>query len=272
VQDVFFLTCGLLRAPAFAVGPSVRVSPLRSVSLSLTVGVVLRADGDLVLVDAGWSAQACASPIRTIGPARWAYVAPRIRPEDAIAAQLRRLGFDPHRVRTIVATHLHLDHVGGVEDFPNAEVVCTDLELAAYRARKHLGYRAADLAKAGRIRTISMTSDPSYGFPSSHDLFGDGGVVMLDARGHTRGNVAVALRSDRGCYVHIGDAAYQGWEYGLGGKGPSLLARVGGWDTPSVKRAHANIRACQADPRRPIIVPSHDRDVLDALPRAPLTN
>ena len=57
MQDVFFLTCGLLRAPAFAVGPSMRVSPLRSVSLSLTVGVVLRADGELVLVDAGWSAE-----------------------------------------------------------------------------------------------------------------------------------------------------------------------------------------------------------------------
>ena len=272
MQDVFFLTCGTLRAPAFAVGPSARVSPLRAVALSLTVGVVVRPGGDIVLVDAGWSEEACTAPIRVLGPARWAYLAPRVRPGDAIAAQLTALGFDPHRVKTIVATHLHLDHVGGVVDFPNAEVVCTDRELAAYRARKHLGYRAADLAKAGRVRTIALTSDPSYGFPASHDLFGDGGVVLLDARGHTCGNIAVALRSARGCYVHIGDAAYQGWEYGLSGKGPSLLARLGGWDTASLVRAHANIRACQADPRQPVIVPSHDGEILETLPRAPMTN
>lgn len=272
MQDVFFLTCGHLRAPTFAVGPSVRVSPFRAERLSLTVGVIVRPNGDVALVDAGWSEGTCTSPIRSIGLAHYAYIAPRVRPEDAIVAQLRSFGIEPSRVKSIVATHLHLDHVGGVEDFPNAEVVCTDVELAAYRGRKHLGYRPADLAKAGRIRTIAMASDPSYGFPASHDLFGDGSVVMLDARGHTRGNVAVALRGQRGCFVHIGDAAYQGWEYGLGGKGPSLLGRLGSWDVASAKRTHTAIRACIADPRKPIIVPSHDQAIFATLPRSPLTN
>ncbi len=271
MQDVFFLTCGTLRVPAFAVGPSVRVSPFRGVGLSVTVAVVQRPDGELALVDAGWSAEACASPMRTFGPARWAYLRPRVRPADAIAAQLGALGFDTRRVRTIVATHLHLDHIGGAVDFPNAEVVCTDLELAAYRGKKHLGYRAADLAKTGRVRTVTMTSDPSYGFPASHDLFGDGGVVLLDARGHTRGSVAVALRSARGAWVHVGDAAFQAWEYGIGGRGPSLLSRLHGWDGDAISRAQACLRACQVDPRRPVIVPSHDEDVLATLPRAPLT-
>jgi glyoxylase-like metal-dependent hydrolase (beta-lactamase superfamily II) len=271
-QDIFFLTCGTLRAPEFAVGPSVRVSPLRAVRLSLTVGVVVRKNGDVVLVDAGWSEETCAHPVRSMGLATYAYVAPSVKPADSIAAQLKGLGFELARVRTIVATHLHLDHVGGALDFPNAEVVCTDLELAAYRSRKNLGYRAVDLARCGRIRTIAMTRDPSYGFPASHDLFGDGSVVLLDARGHTRGNIAVAMRSAAAAYVHIGDAAYLGWELGLASKGPSLFARLVAWDVASLKRGHSAIRACQADPRSPTIVPSHDREVWKALPHAPVTN
>jgi glyoxylase-like metal-dependent hydrolase (beta-lactamase superfamily II) len=266
MRDLFFLTCGALAAPEFAFGRTVFARG--AMRLSLTVGVVVRADGAIVLVDAAWSEDTCRAPAKSLGKARAAFLGVRTRAGDAIVAQLRALGFDPARVTTIIATHLHLDHIGGAIDFPNAEVVCTDRELEAYRTSGHPGYRAADLARAGRVRTVTLDSDPRYGFPASHDLFGDGDVLLLDARGHTRGSLAVALKSKGATYVHVGDAAYMSWEYEGSAKRPGLFARLQSWNRAELVRTHGCIRACGEG--GPVLVPSHDRAVFDKLPHAPL--
>jgi glyoxylase-like metal-dependent hydrolase (beta-lactamase superfamily II) len=273
MREVFFLSSGTFVSPALAVGSSRRVLPSKKTTLSNTVAVAVRDSGDVVLVDVGWSAEACADPAGVLGKLRTTSLGMRARRDDAIALQLEALGIERARVKTIVATHLHLDHVGGACDFPNAEVVCTDRELRAFRGLpRDLGYRADDLARAGRTRTVLLDGAPTYGFPGSFDLFGDGEIVLCDARGHTPGLAAVALRSKSACFMHVGDAVYQTWEYGLAPPGPSLIARVTGWRREEMARAYASIRACEADPRRPTIVPSHDMTVFEKLPHAPAEN
>jgi N-acyl homoserine lactone hydrolase len=191
---------------------------------------------------------------------------------DSVASQLRELGIDKSRVKTIVATHLHLDHVGGAIDFPDAEIVCADVELSAFRSMGSVyGYRAQDIMRGARLRPVNVERAPSYGFPASYDLFGDGEIVLLDACGHTPGLVAVAMRGrgESACYVHVGDAVYQSWEYALAPRGPSLIARISAWRRSLLAKTYESVRACEADPRRPLIVPSHDFAVFARLPHAP---
>lgn len=269
MKDVFFLTCGHFQAPALAIRPpGARAGSAR---MTNTVAVGVRDDDSVVLVDAGFSQQTCAGPEGVLGTLRAKVLGMRVREGDAIVEQLRDLGIAPSRVKTIVATHLHLDHLGGACDFPDAEVVVTRPELEAFtRAGRKLasGYRAEDLAGAGRIRPLTLDAGPTYGFPASADLFGDGQVVLLEARGHTAGSTAVAVRGAQ-TYVHIGDAVYQRWEYGISPAGPSVQARLLSWDVDEQVRTYGRIRACEADPRRPVVVPSHDADVFEALPHAP---
>jgi glyoxylase-like metal-dependent hydrolase (beta-lactamase superfamily II) len=269
VKDVFFLTCGHLVSPALAIrAPGDRSRPGR---MSNTVAVGVRDDGSVVLVDVGWSLETCADPVSALGALRARVMGARVGEGDAIVTQLRALGIHPVRVQTIVATHLHMDHVGGATDFPNAEVVVSRPELEAFMETRHRltsGYRAEDLARAGRIRSVPLDAGPTYGFPSSADLLGDGEVVLLDARGHTPGSVAVALRG-RQTYVHVGDAAYLRWEYGVSPSGPCPLARVTAWNREEQVRTYGSLRACEADPRRPVVVTSHDEDVFATLPHAP---
>jgi glyoxylase-like metal-dependent hydrolase (beta-lactamase superfamily II) len=269
VQDIFFLTCGVMRSPAFASAPlSWKLLQARGeITLSNTVAVAVRDSGDIVLVDAGWSAETCADPKRVIGRLRARTLGVVVSPGDAIAAQLVRRGLDPRRVTTIVATHFHLDHVGGVSDFPNAEVVTTPRELAAFRRfPRGLGYRAADLAREARVREVALGAGPTYGFAASADVFGDGEVVLLDARGHTAGHLAVAMRTRTECFVHVGDAVYDRWEYALDPPGPSLIARFTAWRRRALVQTYARLRDCEADPRRPTLVPSHDHAAFERLP------
>jgi glyoxylase-like metal-dependent hydrolase (beta-lactamase superfamily II) len=269
MRDLFFLTCGGFAPPGLAMRPLGKGS-LRATWLSNTVAVAIRDNGDIVLVDAGWDTATCERPGLEVGRGLAAAIAVRVKAGDAIAVQLRGLGLDPARVRSIVATHLHLDHVGGVSDFPNAEVVVSQRELRAFWSAPRIsGYRAGDLARSGRIRAVLLNGAPTYGFPGSVDPFGQGDIVMLEASGHSPGNVAVALRGPRGTFVHVGDAVYQSWEFGLSPAGPCLFGRVNTWRQSELVKTYACIRSCEADPRRPVVVPSHDGDVFKRLPHAP---
>jgi glyoxylase-like metal-dependent hydrolase (beta-lactamase superfamily II) len=107
------------------------------------------------------------------------------------------------------------------------------------------------------------------GFHASADLLGDGSLTLLSAPGHTRGNLAVAMKGAEGVYVHVGDAVFQRWEYAALGGGPCLWARVTAYDAKEMRRTYGSLRACEALPERPIIVPSHDIDVFDTLPHRP---
>jgi len=189
--DTFFLTSGRLRAPGFAFAERPLKSLLGGLSLTNTVAVHLRDDGSVVLVDTGFSEAIFADPGKTLGVAQ-SRVLGVTRGDHAIARQLESLGISRARVTTIVATHLHRDHVSGAIDFPNAELVCSARELESFRAKKSAAYEPRDLERDGRLRPVSLTGSPSYGFPSSLDLLGDGSVVLLDAPGHTRGSIAVA--------------------------------------------------------------------------------
>jgi glyoxylase-like metal-dependent hydrolase (beta-lactamase superfamily II) len=270
VRDVFFLTSGWFKAPAAVVEPLRAARGLKAVRLCNAVAVIVRDNGDVALVDCGWSREECAAPVRVLGRMQAALLGMQVKRGDAIVDQLAIAGIAKDRVRTIVATHLHLDHVGGACDFPNAELVCSDVELSAARVRPATnGYRPEDIEWA-RLRPVYLGEGPSYGFPASHDLFDDGEVVLLDAHGHTPGLVAVAIRARSGgpCYVHIGDAAYQAWEWGLSPAGPSALSRAMAWRPDLLRRSYASLRDCEADPRRPVIVPSHDSAVYERLPHA----
>ena len=46
-----------------------------------------------------------------------------LTPEDEVAPQLRSAGIDPADIRRVVLSHLHTDHVGGLDAFAHAEVV-----------------------------------------------------------------------------------------------------------------------------------------------------
>jgi hypothetical protein len=69
--------------------------------------------------------------------------------------------------------------------------------------------------------------------------------------------------------VHVGDAVYQRWEYGTSSEGPGLLGTALVWRREEFRRTLESLRACEADPRRPTIVPSHDHEIYASLPHAP---
>lgn len=177
------------------------------VRMPIAVLVAEHAGGEVTLVDTGWSAEQCRSPLRSIGPSAAIFLSVRARAGDDAASQLKRKGIDVDRVTRIVATHLHNDHVGGLVDFPNAEVVTSEVELNSARERGSVhGFDVDALARVGRWTLRSVDGPSRWELPASKDL-GDG-LMLLDVRGHTAGAVAVAATIGDETVIHLGDAAY----------------------------------------------------------------
>jgi N-acyl homoserine lactone hydrolase len=53
-----------------------------------------------------------------------------IAPEQEAGPQLRRLGIGARDVKTVVLTHLHIDHDGGLAHFPHSRILASAGEIA----------------------------------------------------------------------------------------------------------------------------------------------
>ncbi|MEC3917627.1 MBL fold metallo-hydrolase [Nocardia sp. CDC160] len=106
-------------------------------------------------------------------------------------------------------THTHWDHVCGLLDMPG-------LPVHLHRTERQW-ISAGPVAPAGGVRDAlvdrpiveyELDGPPVLTFTHSHDLFGDGSVVLVDLAGHTPGSVGVLAHTDRGWVLLAGDAAW----------------------------------------------------------------
>jgi glyoxylase-like metal-dependent hydrolase (beta-lactamase superfamily II) len=129
---------------------------------------------------------------------------------DEVSAQLTQLGYDIADVRWVVLSHLHTDHVGGLEAFRGAEVLVSRREwedAQALRGRLR-GYLPQYWPDGLTVRPVDFNGPPIGPFPSSHDVAGDGVLVLVPTPGHTRGHMALLARDDQGRFLCGGDIAH----------------------------------------------------------------
>ncbi|HSQ05085.1 MAG TPA: N-acyl homoserine lactonase family protein, partial [Burkholderiales bacterium] len=123
-------------------------------------------------------------------------------------AALELLGVKADEVREAVITHLHNDHVGTLEDFPNARFHVQDREMA-YVTGRHMTHERLRRAYepdhvAGMVRLVYEDR------VMFHD--GDGtiapGISVHHIGGHTAGLQSVRVHTERGWVVLASDASH----------------------------------------------------------------
>jgi N-acyl homoserine lactone hydrolase len=175
-------------------------------TLPVNCFLVERPDG-LVLFDTGQTAAAAAPGYLP----RWhpflRLARFELRPNDEAAAQIRALGHAVDDVRTVVLSHLHTDHVGGLEPFAGSDVVVTrrEWERASGIAGKLRGY-VPQHWPPGLVPRLVDFHGPAVGpFPCSYDLAGDGELLLLPTSGHTPGHTALLVREQGRQLLLAGD-------------------------------------------------------------------
>ena len=188
-----------------------------------------------------------------------------IGPEDKLGKQLEKRGVDPADIRTAVISHLHFDHVGGIADIPQADLVVSQAEWAQlslphpeheWILREHIKIPGA------RWRPIEFepSGDPLLSmFDGCYDLFGDGSMILLPTPGHTLGSMSMLVRTEGMPSVLLcGDLAY----------GAEFIRRdqvPGTGDEATLRHSYAQVRALMEKLPGLIVVPAHDDDGARAL-------
>ena len=173
--------------------------------------LLVETENGLTLVDTGFGLQDCDDPSR-IGPFRY-LGRPKLLHSETAAHQIESLGFNRNDVRHIVITHFDLDHIGGLADFPHAQVHVTAAEalgaVHAPSAREKIRYRRQQWAHGPKLVEHNPAGEPWRGFGAAQTLDAiDPGLVLIPMPGHTRGHAAVAVDAGHRWILHCGDAFY----------------------------------------------------------------
>ena len=123
---------------------------------------------------------------------------------DAMDAQLTKIGLKTSDIKYVVLGHMHLDHAGNMSRFPNATFVIQNDELKA-AFWPDPGYAAyyipGDFQEAKKYNIIRLDGDL--------DLFGDKSVEIRRAPGHTPGSQFAVVRLPKtGTVVLTSDVVY----------------------------------------------------------------
>ncbi|KAA5831956.1 N-acyl homoserine lactonase family protein [Saccharopolyspora hirsuta] len=205
-------------------------------------------DSRAVLVDAGFTPETAARR------GNRDYLA---SPMDTI----RALGVAPDGIGHLVLSHLHYDHSGHAADFPRAEIVLQESELAFWTSR-HAGrgqlahfVEPADVAYlveqnfAGRVRLVDGV----------HEVVP--GVTAHRVGGHTPGLQVVQVRTAVGDVVLAADASHF-YENVERVKPYGVVTYL-----PAMYDAFDTLHALSDRPE--LIVPGHDPQVLQRFPAVP---
>ena len=162
--------------------------------------------------------------------------------------QLERAGVPP--IDRIILSHSHWDHVAAIEDFPAAEIWVPreELEVIEHPSSNGGGAWPSQVSGAAiRWKTFEFASGAYENFAQSHDLFGDGRVVLCPCRAHPR-IVCCSLRSTVQAFFFCGgrclDAAPR-----RGAPEVGLRVPIATRTRPQAERVSATSARCTSEPR-----------------------
>jgi glyoxylase-like metal-dependent hydrolase (beta-lactamase superfamily II) len=137
---------------------------------------------------------------------------------ETFSAGLERVGYQAGDVGTAVVSHLHQDHIGGIGEMRQAELLVAADEWRSLRRplaeargllRSHIdlpGLRWSPVEFEPLPARAGAALQP---FSSGRDLFGDGSLILLPTPGHTPGSMSLLVHRDDGPpLLLVGDLTY----------------------------------------------------------------
>jgi glyoxylase-like metal-dependent hydrolase (beta-lactamase superfamily II) len=181
--------------------------------------------------------------------------------------QLESAGYK-NSLRAILLTHSHWDHVSGLSDFPGLPVWVTRQEHEFIREGGH-GQFGKPFSGI-HYEDYGFEGGPYLGFPSSHDVYGDGSIVVVPAPGHTPGSVIIFVTLHDGTrYAFVGDLVWQLEGFTQREERPWFTRIFADLDANGTRTNLLRMIALKRRLPDLILVPAHDMRAFAQMPKLP---
>lgn len=243
------------------------------VKLDVPVFLIKHPKKGLVLFDTGLHPGMEKNPGKQMGWINHFFVPFEAMPGQNALAQLKADGVEPADVKYVIVSHLHLDHAGTIDGYPNAEVLVDKREWEAQKAKQAKKFDEHELDPVQlehklKLRLVDLSKEPSFGsFDHGLDLLGDGTIVLLDLSGHTPGNMGAWVNLDSGPVLFAGDATWILDNH----QDLALPMKSHIFDLDAYWRRLYQLRAMQEAIPQLVIFPGHDLQPLKLQPREDVT-
>ena len=125
-----------------------------------------------------------------------------VNKEEEIGPQLSDLQIPIEKIKAVVLTHLHLDHIDGLKYFPSTEII-----VNKYEWQKPFG----DLPKlypSWFAPTLVELNEGYESFDKAYYLTNAKDLLLVHTPGHTYAHCSVILNADEGCIFFGADVCY----------------------------------------------------------------
>lgn len=164
-----------------------------------------------VLVDTGWHSDIRTEQRKHLGVLPWTMYRGRVPAGRAIHEQLETMGITPSDLDYVVLSHLHSDHVSGLEHVADAANIL--VSKPEWDARNRFEY-IPSMWDGIDIEAVELEWIPFGPYRCGLDLFGDGLVYLVFTPGHSAGHLSVLAKTGSGWVLLAGDVGYaeKSWE------------------------------------------------------------
>lgn len=161
----------------------------------------------LILIDTGWHTDVRTKPKQYLGWLHYTASTPYLPQGQAIHEQLEKLGYRPSDIDFLFLSHLHTDHVSGLELVKEAKHIFTsDIELQDTK-KFPINYKPFMWTDT-KLKTFSFKQSQHGADNLSFDLFDDNSVVFVSLPGHTNGMTGTIIQNKDKFVLLCSDAGY----------------------------------------------------------------
>ncbi|WFS25947.1 MULTISPECIES: MBL fold metallo-hydrolase [Rhizobium] len=122
--------------------------------------------------------------------------------DDPLSAGLSLLDLCKQDIQTVILTHFHADHIGGLRDLPDVQILCSRKAWETFRnksATKNAmtgvfgGLLPDGIEKRLRFFEDFRTAPAPNRLEPGRDIAADGSVLVIDLPGHLDGHVGLCF-------------------------------------------------------------------------------
>lgn len=138
--------------------------------------------------------------------------------KKTLKEQLQEQGIQAESINYIVISHFHVDHIGGLCDFPRAQFICHPEAIDEIKDKK--GFRALiqgflpGLLPQDFFERLVLLNELQQTLPQSlnpftqgFDLFGDQSLYAISLPGHAAGQIGLYFQADKPTFL-IADSCW----------------------------------------------------------------